>query len=71
MIKGNKSRGIGDDIAKVTKFIKADVAAEKVSRILGYKSCGCTERQKALNKPELLVNKVFYNNNENKSSNGI
>ena len=37
MIKGNKSIGIGDDIAKVTKFIKADVAAEKVSRILGYK----------------------------------
>ena len=64
MIKGIKSTGLGDDIAKVTKFIKADVAAEKVSRMLGYKSCGCTERQQALNKPELLVNKVFYNNDK-------
>jgi len=64
VIKSIKSTGLGDDIAKVTKFIKADIAAEKVSRMLGYKSCGCAERQKALNKPELLVNKVFYNNDK-------
>lgn len=70
MIKGNKSRGLGDDIAKIAKLIKADVTAEQLSKILGYKDCGCSKRQEALNNPELLVNKVFYNNNENKSSDG-
>jgi hypothetical protein len=71
MIKGNKSRGLGDDIAKIAKFIKADVTVEQLSKIFGYKDCGCSGRQEALNNPELLVNKVFYNNNENKSNNGI
>ena len=69
MIKGNKSRGLGDDIAKIAKFIKADVTVEQLSKIFGYKDCGCSARQEALNNPELLVNKVFYNNNENESSN--
>ena len=71
MIKGNKSRGLGDDIAKIAKFIKADVTVEQLSKIFGYKDCGCSGRQEVLNNPELLVNKVFYNNNENKSNNGI
>ena len=55
---------------KIAKLIKADVTAEQLSKILGYKDCGCSKRQEALNNPELLVNKVFYNNNENKSSDG-
>ncbi len=71
MIKGNKSRGLGDDIAKIAKFIKADITTEQLLKIFGKKDCGCSKRQEALNDPELLVNKVFYNNNENKSNDGI
>jgi hypothetical protein len=71
VIKGNKSRGLGDDIAKIAKFIKADVTVEHLLKIFGQKDCGCAKRQEALNDPELLVNKVFYNNNEKKSNDGI
>ena len=59
-----RSQGFGDDIAKFAKLIKADEAADKIAKKLGYNGCGCGERQESLNNPDLLVNKVFYKNKE-------
>lgn len=60
-----KSEGFGDDIAKFTNAIKLDIAAEKIAKALGYEDCGCEERRKNMNNPDLLVNRVFYKNKEN------
>lgn len=57
-----RSEGFGDDVAKFTNAIKLDIAADKIAKALGYKDCGCGERQKTWNSPDLLVNKIFYKN---------
>lgn len=44
-----KSQGLGDDIAKITKAMRLDVAAENVAKAMGKKDCGCKKRQKKLN----------------------
>lgn len=59
-----RSQGFGDDVAKFTNAIKLDIAADKIAKALGYKDCGCGERQQELNNPDLLVNKIFYKNTE-------
>ena len=46
----SKSKGLGDDIAKVTKFAKLDKIAESIAKSLGKKDCGCNKRQDTLNK---------------------
>ena len=56
------SEGFGSDIAKIAKAVKADVAADKIAKALGYKECGCSGREESLNNPNLLVNKIFYKN---------
>ena len=55
-----KTIGFGSDIAKITKAIGADIAADKIAKALGKKDCGCCAREEALNDPSLLVNKIFY-----------
>ena len=50
MKKNKRSKGLGDDIAKVTHALGLDVVADKVAKSLGFDSCGCDERQKILNK---------------------
>lgn len=57
-----KSQGFGDDVAKFTNAIKLDIAADKIAKALGYEDCGCGERRKTWNSPDLLVNKIFYKN---------
>jgi hypothetical protein len=59
-----KTHGFGSHLAKAAKIIKADVAADKIAKALGYKDCGCAARAAALNNPDLLVNKIFYKNQE-------
>lgn len=54
----------GDDIARLAKKLKADVAADKIAKSLGYDDCGCEGRKEKLNNPDLLINKVFYKNKE-------
>lgn len=44
-----KSRGLGDDIAKITKATGIKAVVDKVSEATGV-PCGCNERQKLLNK---------------------
>ena len=48
--KGQKSKGLGDTIAKVTSATKLDKLAEKIAHIAGQSDCGCDERQETLNK---------------------
>jgi hypothetical protein len=45
-----KSRGLGDTIAKITKFLFLDVLTKKIVKLFGKEDCGCTRRQKKLNK---------------------
>ena len=46
----DKSKGLGDSIAKVTAAAKLDVLAEKIANKLGQEDCGCSKRQEKLNK---------------------
>ena len=67
-MSNRKSQGLGDDINKIAKAIKADIAADKIAKALGKEDCGCAKRQDALNNPNLLVNKIFYKEDENKTN---
>ena len=64
-----KTHGFGSDLAKAAKLIKADIAADKIAKALGYEDCGCAGRAEALNDPDLLVNKIFYKNQETDENN--
>lgn len=55
------SKGLGDTIEKITAATGIKKVVEAVSSATG-KECGCKKRREALNNPDLLVNKVFYNN---------
>lgn len=59
-----KTEGFGSFIAKAAKYIKADIAADKIAKAIGKEDCGCSKREEVLNNPNLLVNKVFYKNKE-------
>ena len=56
-----KSRGLGDTIEKITTITGIKKVVEAISEATG-EDCGCEERKKRLNNPDLLINKVFYNN---------
>lgn len=56
-----KSKGLGDTIEKITAATGIKKVVDKISEATG-KDCGCEERKAKLNNPNLLVNKVFYNN---------
>ena len=44
-----KSRGLGDDIKKITSATRLDQLAKKIAQILD-EDCGCDDRQDKLNK---------------------
>lgn len=44
-----ESKGLGDTIAKFTKFFGLDVLAKKVASLFN-KDCGCERRREVLNK---------------------
>ena len=46
----NKSKGLGDTIAKFTKATGIHSLAQMGAKAMGKKDCGCKKRQKALNK---------------------
>jgi hypothetical protein len=56
-----KSKGLGDTIEKITTATGIKKVVDKISEATG-KDCGCEGRKERLNNPNLLVNKVFYNN---------
>lgn len=45
-----KSKGLGDTIAKVTKFFGIDKATKTVTKAVGVEDCGCGKRQDTLNR---------------------
>ena len=45
-----KSRGLGDDIKKITSATKLDQLSERIAKLVGQKDCGCDKRQEKLNK---------------------
>ena len=44
-----KSRGLGDDIKKITSITKLDKLAERIAELTSS-DCGCAARQEKLNK---------------------
>ena len=50
-----KSKGLGDTIAKLTKATGIDKVAENVAKVMGKEDCGCNKRKEALNKAFLKV----------------
>ena len=46
----SKSKGLGDDIKKITSATKLDIIAESIAKVLGKSNCGCSQRQDKLNK---------------------
>ena len=60
-----KTQGFGTDLAKAARFVRADIAADRIAKALGYEDCGCAGRAEALDNPDLLVNKIFYKNKDN------
>lgn len=45
----SKSRGLGDDIKKITSATRLDELAKKIAELTSG-DCGCDERQEKLNK---------------------
>ena len=43
------SKGLGDDIAKLTSKLKIDVLAKRAAELMGADGCGCEERKEILN----------------------
>jgi hypothetical protein len=53
----SKSKGLGDDIKKITSITKLDKIAESIAKSLGKADCGCSKRQDKLNKYPSILNK--------------
>ena len=45
----NKSKGLGDTIAKITNATGLDKVADAVAKAAGAEDCGCNKRRKTLN----------------------
>ena len=48
-MESQKSKGLGDTIAKVTKATGIDKVAEGVAKAMVKEDCGCKKRQEQLN----------------------
>ena len=46
----SKSKGLGDTIAKITRFFGIDIIAKKIAKLFGKEDCGCERRRNVLNK---------------------
>ena len=56
----HKSRGLGDTIEKITTATGIKKVVDAIAEATDT-DCGCNKRKEALNNPNLLVNKIFYN----------
>jgi hypothetical protein len=52
-----ESRGLGDDIKKITSAIGLDQLTKRIAQILD-EDCGCDTRQAQLNKYPSVLNKL-------------
>lgn len=55
-----RSLGFGDDVEKAISLARLDRIAKLVTK--SSDCSGCNRRKTKLNRPELLINKIFYNN---------
>jgi hypothetical protein len=55
-----KSEGLGDTIDKFTTKTGIKKAVKIISNAVGIEDCGCNDRKKKLNNPNLIINKTFY-----------
>ena len=46
----NRSKGLGDTIAKVTKATGIDKVAQSMAKAVGKSDCGCGQRRDTLNR---------------------
>ena len=60
--KIKRQEGFGDTVAFMTEVTGLKYAVEKAVELGIIEDCGCSERQKELNNPDLLINKIFYGN---------
>lgn len=44
-----KSKGLGDTVAKITNLFGLNILAEKIAKLFGKEDCGCTRRKDKLN----------------------
>ncbi len=58
-----QSRGLGDDIKKITSAVKLDQLAKRIAQLLD-EDCGCDDRQDWLN--EKTKNWPMYKKKDNK-----
>ncbi len=58
-----QSRGLGDDIKKITSEVKLDQLAKRIAQLLD-EDCGCDDRQDWLN--EKTKNWPMYKKKDNK-----
>lgn len=61
-----KSKGLGTTIEKVTTATGIKRVVKAGAKILGKKDCGCGKRRDFLDNPNLVVNKIFYKDKNNK-----
>ena len=53
----SESKGLGDTIAKITRFFGIDTLAKKIAKLFGEEDCGCERRRDILNKKVPYKNK--------------
>jgi hypothetical protein len=58
-----QSRGLGDDIKKITSAVKLDQLAKRIAQLLD-EDCGCDDRQEWLN--EKTKNWAIYKKKDKK-----
>lgn len=59
-----RPEGFGDTILKITTATGIKKLVDNAAKAKGEEECTpCEERRRMLNNPDLLVNKIFYNNN--------
>ena len=58
-MENTKSKGLGDDIERITTALKIDKVAKKIATLMGKDDCGCNKRKDTLNK-------LFPHSEENK-----
>jgi hypothetical protein len=58
-----QSRGLGDDIKKITSAVKLDELAKRIAQLLD-EDCGCDDRQEWLN--EKTKNWAIYKKKDKK-----
>ena len=46
----NKSKGLGDTVAKITKATGIKKIVDSINEARGVKDCGCKKRQQTLNR---------------------